>query len=168
MSIKQHTDNPWFTFIGICLVSFLGCLDFTIVDTALPSIQANLTATLTQLQWVINSFLLALAGLMVVLGKMADIYGKRKVLYCGMVGFAVFSLGAGLSNNIHWLICFRFLQGITVAITYTVPVALIPNLFPHNKVSKASSILVGVNGFGLALGWDWLSSGLDCDPKHNF
>lgn len=149
-SIKQ--TNPWLALIGISIVSFLGCLDLTIVDTALPSIQAALTGTLVQLQWVVNAFMLALAALMVVMGKLADSYGRRRVLYLGMVGFALFSLGAGLAPNIQWLIIFRLLQGVTVAITYTVPVAIVPSLFSPHLQGRMMGILIAVSGFGLAIG----------------
>ncbi len=149
---NSKTTNPWLALIGISIVSFLGCLDLTIVDTALPSIQSALTGTLVQLQWVVNGFMLALAALMVVMGKLADFYGRRRVLYIGMVGFALFSLGAGLAPNIQWLVVFRVLQGITVAITYTVPVAIVASLFSPHIQGRMMGILVAVSGFGLAIG----------------
>lgn len=149
---NQTVNNPWIAFLGISLVSFLGCIDFTIVNTALPMIQSDLGVSITQLQWVITIFMLALSACMVVVGRLADIYGRRLLLYIGMLIFAASSLGAGLSPSIHWLIFFRLLQGVGVAILYTVPVAIISNLFPLHKRSKATGILVGVNGFGLVIG----------------
>ena len=149
---NSKTTHPWLALIGISIVSFLGCLDLTIVDTALPSIQSALTGALVQLQWVVNGFMLALAAFMVVMGKLADSYGRRRILYLGMAGFALFSLGAGLAPNIQWLIVFRILQGVTVAITYTVPVAIIPTLFSAHIQGRMMGILVAVSGFGLAIG----------------
>ena len=150
--LNQDTKSNWRAFAGICLASFLGCIDFTIVNTALPAIQTNLHASVTQLQWIINIFMLALAAFMVVMGRLADIYGRRLLLYIGMILFALSSLGAGLSPTIHWLIVFRLLQGVAVAILYTVPIAIVPSLFPESKRGKVSGILFGVNGFGLAIG----------------
>lgn len=138
--------------IGLCLVSFLGCIDFTIVNTALPTIQAGLNATVKELQWVINIFMLVLAASMVMMGRLADLYGRRRVLYVGVLIFAIASLGAGLASNISWLIFFRLVQGFGVAILYTVPIAIIPSLFPEHEIGKATGILIAVNGFGLAVG----------------
>jgi EmrB/QacA subfamily drug resistance transporter len=149
-----NTTNKtcWIALIGISLANFLGCLDFTIVNTGLPIIQHQLSAKVTELQWVINSFMLALSATMVVMGRIADIYGRRKILYIGMAVFAVSSLGAGLAPNINTLILFRLLQGLSVSILYTVPMAMIASIFPQEHQGKAIGILVGISGFGLALG----------------
>ena len=144
--------NPWLALLGLSLSSFLGCVDFTIVNTALPAIQSSLGATINQLQWIINIFMLTLTALMVVVGRLADIYGRRLVLYVGMAFFAVSSLGAGLASNIYYLIFFRLLQGIGISILYTIPIAIISDLFPENQRGKATGILIGANGFGLAIG----------------
>ncbi|MCF6767846.1 MFS transporter [Thiotrichales bacterium 19S11-10] len=151
-NIEKPSKSAWLALFGISLISFLGCIDFTIVDTALPSIQSSLDVTVTQLQWVVNIFLLALTAFMVVMGKLGDHHGHRRILYIGMVLFALSSIGAGLSPNIHWLLFFRLVQGISIAITYTIPVAIIPHLFPDSYRAKATGILFGANGFGLALG----------------
>ncbi|HVV67470.1 MAG TPA: MFS transporter [Gammaproteobacteria bacterium] len=152
MQIQEHNSKRWWALAGMSLSSFLGCIDFTIVNTGLPNIQADLSATVTQLQWIINIFLVALAALMVIMGRLSDLYGRRRALYIGMLVFGLASLGAGLSPNIHWLIFFRFAQAIGVAILYTVPVAIISSMFPINERAKATGILFGVNGFGLAIG----------------
>lgn len=149
---KQTRTHPWVALLGIALASFLGCIDFTIVNTALPTIQAELHTTVVQLQWIINIFLIVMATAMVISCRLADIYGRRLVLYAGMVLFALSSLGAGLSNTIHLLIFFRLIQGIAVAILYTVPMAIIHALFPPKNHGKATGLLIGVNGLGLAIG----------------
>ena len=92
--------NKWWVLVGVSLASFLGCIDFTIVNTALPAIQSSLHVSMSQLQWVINIFLLALCAFMVVSGRLADIYGRRLIMYIGMLGFGLTSLGAGLSPHI--------------------------------------------------------------------
>lgn len=147
--MQQH---KWWGWFGISLSSFLGCIDFTIVNTALPSIQMELGATVAQLQWVITLFLLALAAFMVVMGRLADLYGRRRILYIGMWLFALSSLGAGLSQNIQQLIFFRLIQGVGVAILYPVTVAIVGSIFPYQERGRATTLLFGVNGFGLAIG----------------
>lgn len=67
---------------GIGIAGFLGCLDLTIVNTALPAIQIGFNSTVNQLQWVMNTLLLALTALMVIAGKLGDLYGRRLCLYC--------------------------------------------------------------------------------------
>jgi EmrB/QacA subfamily drug resistance transporter len=153
---------------GIGIAGFLGCLDLTIVNTALPAIQLNFNATVTQLQWVMTTLLLALTAFMVIAGKIGDLYGRRFCLYLGLILFAVSSLGAGLADNIYVLISSRFVQGISIAFLYTAPVALIPSIFPVNQHGRIMGILVAANGLGLAvgpalgglivsgLGWRWI------------
>ena len=106
---NKKSNKHWIALIGISLANFLGCLDFTIVNTGLPTIQHDLSANVTELQWVINSFMLALSATMVVMGRVADIYGRRKILYIGMLIFALSSLGAGLAPTVNALIVFRLM-----------------------------------------------------------
>lgn len=150
--MKNAEKFNWPALIGISLASFLGLLDLTIVNTALPSIQVEFSSSVTQLQWVMNILLLALTATMVILGKLADTYGRRLCLYIGLALFALSSIGAGLAVNINMLIFFRFIQGIAIALLYTAPLAIIPNVFPAHQQGKAMGILVGLSSFGLALG----------------
>ncbi len=166
MTNKEQLN--WLPLIGICIAGFLGCLDLTIVNTALPAIQMDLNISVTQLQWVMTILLLALTTFMVISGKLADLYGRRLCLYIGMILFAVSSIGVGLAPNIHFVIAFRFLQGISIAFLYTAPVALIPSIIPEHHHGRATGLLIGANGLGLAvgpvvgglivstLGWRWI------------
>ncbi len=144
--------EQYLILIGLCVSSFLGCIDFTIVNTALPTIQMDLNASIAQMQWIINIFTIALASFMVVLGRVADLKGHRKILYIGLAIFGIASLGAGFSPEIYTLIFFRFLQGIGVAILYVVPIAIVNSQFPKDTRGKATGIIIAVNGFGLAIG----------------
>ena len=150
--MSNTATKQWLTLIGIGLASFLGCIDLTIVNTALPSIQLDLQASMTQLQWIITVFLLALCAFMVIMGRAADRYGRRLVLYIGMAGFGLSSLGVGLSSSMHILLLCRFIQGVCTAILYTASGAIISHTFPENQRGKAMGILFGINGIGLAIG----------------
>jgi EmrB/QacA subfamily drug resistance transporter len=161
-------QSNWLALTGISLAGFLGCLDLTIVNTALPAIQGDLNVSISQLQWVMTILMLALTACMVISGKLADLYGRRLCLYAGLISFAVSSLIAGFSPTINWLIAARFLQGISIAFLYTAPVAIIPSLFPEHHRGRATGLLIGANGLGLAigpvigglivstLGWRWI------------
>lgn len=137
--------------IGMGILNFLGCLDLTIVNTALPDIQQYFHVSDAHLQWTINALLLALTSTMVLVGKLGDRYGRRLMLYVGMILFAITSLGAMVSSQFGMLVVFRFFQGISIGILYTAPVALMPAVFP-DRVEKAMSIMIAVSGLGLALG----------------
>lgn len=143
--------NKTAALIGMGILNFLGCLDLTIVNTALPEIQHSFQVSDTLLQWTINALLLALTATMVLVGKLGDRYGRRLMLYGGMGLFAITSLGALLTSTFAGLVFFRFFQGISIGILYTAPVALMPSVFP-NQVEKAMGVMVGISGLGLALG----------------
>lgn len=152
MSIVTEANRKWWVLFGVSIASFLGCIDFTIVNTALPAIQTSLNASVTQLQWIINLFILALSTFMVIMGRLADIYGRRLLLYIGMLVFGFSSLGAGLAVSIDWLLLFRLIQGISCAILYTASGAIVSNAFPAHERGKAIGMLFGINGIGLAVG----------------
>ncbi len=137
---------------GVCIASFLGCIDFTIVNTVIPAIQSDLHATVDQSQWIVSIFLIALCAFMVVAGRLADLYGRRLLLYIGMAVFGVSSLGAGLASGIEWLNAFRFVQGMACAVLYTASTAIVSNAFPEAERGRGIGILFGVNGIGLAIG----------------
>ncbi|OKI06047.1 MFS transporter [Streptomyces sp. CB02923] len=149
---KAPPDRKWWAFAGVGLISFLGCIDLTIVNTAAPQIQADLGATVTDLQLIVNMFIVALSMFMVTMGRLADSYGRRRVLYTGTVIFGLASLGAGFADTTGWLIAFRFLQGAAGAILYTSTGAIVQNAFPESQRGRAIGALYGVNGVGLAIG----------------
>ena len=148
----MNNNKKWFGLIGVSIATFLGCVDFTIVNTILPAIQKDLSATVTQLQWVINIFILNLCALMVVTGRLGDVYGHRKAFYIGMLFFTLSSLGASLAPTIDMLLLFRLLQGASAAILYSGSGGIITHHFPPNLRAKALGILFGINGLGLCIG----------------
>lgn len=170
--LSQHqTHSPnrkWWALIAVSIASFLGCIDFTIVNTALPAIQQDLQVEFRDLQWVINAFILALSSTLVLVGRLADIFGRLKVLSAGLIVFGVASALAGLTTELHWLIAARILQGIGCAVLYTASAAIVANAFEPSEQGKAFGILFAANGIGLAVGpvagglitaawgWQWI------------
>lgn len=165
------TDRKWWVLAGVSIVSFLGCLDLTIVNTAAPAIGTGLDASLTELQLVVNVFVVALAMFMVTAGRLADAFGRRRVLYLGTVLFGLASLGAGCARSVEPLVVFRFLQGAACAGLYTSSSTIVADVFPAGQRGRAIGTLFAVNGFGLAagpllggvivglLGWPWVFLG---------
>ncbi|MFD7668596.1 MFS transporter [Streptomyces sp. NPDC059788] len=167
----EHRSGPvrkWWAFTGLGVLSFLGCIDLTIVSTAAPAIQDDLGASVTELQLIVNVFVVALSTGMVATGRFADSHGRRRVLYLGAVVFALASLCAGSATSAPWLIAFRFCQGAACAILYTATGALVSAIFPPHERGRAIGSLYGVNGLGLAAGpvlgglligssgWQWI------------
>ena len=152
MSRVGAQRRKWWVLGGVGIASFLGTIDFTIVNTALAALRADLGATVTELQWLVSGFLLALSACMVVMGRLADLYGRRRVLFAGAVGFGLASLGAGLATQVDMLIAFRLAQGVACAVLYTASGAIVADAFPEQERGRAIGWLFGINGLGLALG----------------
>ena len=142
----------WWALLGVSLLAFTGFLDATIVNTALPFIQGALKANILQLQWVANIFTIILSMTMIAMGKFADLWGRKKVFYFGVVVFSIAALGAGLSQRIEMLVFFRGLQALGASIIFVVSAALLSDVFPEHERVKAISIYGGVTGFGLMIG----------------
>ena len=167
MSSAIKTHSRWLALGGISIASFLGCIDFTIVNTAIPAIQTELNASIDQSQWVVTMFVMALCSFMIAAGRLADLYGRRGALYTGMLVFALASLGAGLSTSIGMLIAWRFVQGLSCAVLYTTSASLVADAFAPRQRGMALGLLFAANGLGLAAGpvaggllvaaWGWRS-----------
>jgi len=138
--------------IGICLASFAGCLDFTVVNTALPAIREQFSAGLNTLQWVMTLFVMALCCCMVLATRLGERYGSRSVLYGGMLVFSLASLSAGLAPGLPVLIVSRLFQGAGCAVLYTATTAMLVEVIPESRRGRALGILFAANGLGLTLG----------------
>src|SRR5215813_55732 len=96
---RSGTDAKWWTLAAVCLGTFMLLLDITIVNVALPDIQAALGASFTDLQWVIDAYALTLAALLLTTGSLADLYGRRRLFAVGIVVFTLGSLLCGLAGS---------------------------------------------------------------------
>ena len=146
------TRQHYLGLIGICILSFTGFLDYTIVNVALPAIQESFSAVVVQLQWVITVYYIANASLMTVMGKLGDMFGLRKLFIIGMLGFALASLICGISTNLTMLIIGRSLQGICASILFPASSSLLSLFVGDDNRTKAISISSTVNGIGIAVG----------------
>lgn len=142
----------WWALLGVSLLAFTAFLDATIVNTALPFIQAALKTNILQLQWIANIFTIVLSMTLIALGKFADLYGRKKIFYGGVILFAIAALGAGLSSSVPALVFFRGLQSLGASAILVASTALLSNVFPEKERVRAISIYAGVTGFGLMMG----------------
>lgn len=139
-------------FFGLAVASFLGCIDLTIVTTAIPEIGRSLGSSLAGTQLTLGVFLTALAMFMITAGRLADILGRKRLLLGGLGLFVLASVGAALAPSIAVLIVFRFVQGAATAVLYTSTSTLVESLFPEGQRGRAIGWLYAVNGVGLAIG----------------
>lgn len=150
--MADPSRNKWLALTGVSILSFVVFIDFTIVNTILPGIQRELHATVGELQWVMNAFFLMLTAFMVTMGRLGDIYGRRRVLYSGVIVFALASFLAGTADSPEFLVACRFLQGLAGAVTLTCGAALVSHHFPEAERGKALAVFMSITGFGMAVG----------------
>ena len=96
--------TKWWTLVAVCTGVFMLLLDITIVNVALPDIQHELSATLPDVQWVIDAYALSLAALLLTAGSLADLFGRRRVFAIGLVIFTLGSVACGAAQDITFLI----------------------------------------------------------------
>jgi DHA2 family multidrug resistance protein-like MFS transporter len=131
---------------------FISAMDMTIVNVALPDMSNDLDAGIGELQWVLDAFLVSLAGLLLVGGGLADRFGRRRVFLSGFVGFAAASVLAAASQTVFEVIAARVLMGVAAACVLPPALSLLAVLFPPELRPKALGIWSAVAGLGLALG----------------
>ena len=149
--MEQNT-RMWLTLLGTGIAGVLVCLDFTIVNVGLATIQSELKASISQLQWIMVGFGITFCTFLTTMGRFADLVGRRLLLYVGMAGFVASSVGAGLSGSIEFLILFRVLQGVFGAIIFPCGMAVVAHAFPKEMQGKALGIYGSLLGIGLAAG----------------
>src|SRR5436305_1159807 len=161
--------RKWWTLIAVSVATFMLLLDITVVNTALPSIQKDLGASFTDVQWVIDAYTLSLAALVLTAGSLADRLGRRAVFGAGLAIFSLASLAAGLAPDATFLNVSRAIQGIGGAAMFAVSLALVAQEFPAGRergtamgvygatigVAVAIGPLVG-GAITSALGWRWV------------
>jgi EmrB/QacA subfamily drug resistance transporter len=140
------------TLITTTTVSFVGSLMASAVNIALPTIGQQLAAGAVMLSWVANSMNLSQAVILIPSGRLADIWGRKKLLIYGALLFALSSFLCGISTSVIPLIIFRFIQGIAAGVVIVPAIALLTSVFPPNERGKALGINVGGTYIGLALG----------------
>jgi EmrB/QacA subfamily drug resistance transporter len=127
---------------------FLATIDGSIVNIALPTLESDLHTHFAIVQWVVLAYLLTATTLLLSIGRLADIYGK-KALY--LVGFALFTIGSflcGISSTVYMLIAFRILQAIGAAMTMALGTAIVTEVFPPEELGKA----LGLTGLMVSIG----------------
>ena len=143
----------WKTLGVLCLSLVLICIDNTILNVAIPTLAREFHATASQLQWIVDSYILVFAGLLLTAGFVGDKFGRRGALMWGMVIFGIGSIAASMAGSASQLIACRALMGVGGALIMPATLSILTNVFRDPKErARAIAIWAGCSGLGVALG----------------
>src|SRR3982074_1387519 len=146
-------NTRWLSLMILCTGFLLIVVDMTIVNVALPSIQRALRFSQSGLAWVINAYLIAFAGFLLLAGRLGDLFGRKRVYLIGLGIFIGASVLCGLSFSQPMLVAARFIQGVGGAVSSAVLLAMIVTLFPKpDELAKAFGVFSFIASAGAAVG----------------
>ena len=161
---RRHASPAWMVLALACACQFMVILDASIVNVALPSIQRDLGFTPTGLAWVVNGYLLTFAGLMLLGGRAADLFGHRRMLAAGLLVFSASSLVGGLATAPEVLVAARVAQGVGAAMLAPATLAVLNTSFTEERARArafgAWSASGGVGGMAGAVAGGAITTGL--------
>src|SRR6516164_1073310 len=143
----------WWTLVAVSLATFMTYLDNNVTNVAIPTIQRSLHLSIASLEWVVSSYILVFASLLLAGGRLADVYGRRRMFLIGLSVVTVSSLAAGLASSGGVLIGFRVLQGIGAALVVPSTLAIISATFTDSRErTRAVGAWAAVGALALAAG----------------
>jgi EmrB/QacA subfamily drug resistance transporter len=167
--MEPRRVNPWLVLVIVGLAQFMVVLDATVVNVALPSIQRGLHFSPSSLQWIVNAYTLAFGGFLMLGGRAADLFGRRRLFLIGIVLFSAASLMNGLAGSAGILVAGRALQGLGGALVSPAALSVLTTTFAEGRERTTalgvwSAVAVGGGAVGLVLGgvltslfsWEWV------------
>ena len=166
--MRKWRGNEWAILVTLSLGFFMTLLDLTIVNIAIPAMRRGLHASLPQIGWVINAYIIVLAVLMITAGRLGDLRGRRSLFIAGVAVFTLASAASGISQTAVELIAARAVQGLGAALLLPQTMAMIIATFPASRRGAAMGIWGGVAGLATIagptvggvlvtyLGWRWI------------
>ena len=139
--------------IAACALAMLIVqMDWFALNLALPAIARHFGVPATDLQWVVSGYMLSIGALMVTAGRLADIFGRRRIIVIGLAVFGVVSVLCGVAMHEWWLIGWRVVHGVGAALVFPVAIAIVSGTFSGARQARAIGIVLGVSAIGQALG----------------
>jgi len=151
-TLSQDVVQPRVALIAATLASFLTPFTSSSLNLAIPTIGAEFKADALSLNWVVSAFLLTSAAFLLPFGRLADLYGRKKIFLAGISSYTLFSLLSALAPNLLSLIAFRALQGISSAMIFGTAVAILTSVFPPQERGRVLGINAASVYTGLTLG----------------
>jgi EmrB/QacA subfamily drug resistance transporter len=149
----SHAINPWATFAVAAVAQFMVVLDASIMNVALPSIQRGLHFSQSDLQWVINIYVLMFGGFLLLGGRAGDLFGRKRLFIIGLIFFSLASFAGGLANSAGFLVIARGIQGLGGAIISPISLAIVSSTFAEGaERNRALGIFGSLAGAGGAVG----------------
>ncbi|MGE5285730.1 MAG: DHA2 family efflux MFS transporter permease subunit [Micromonosporaceae bacterium] len=148
----EQAKRPWLALAVLCLGTFAVLLDTTIVNVALPSVIAGLHAPLDQAIWVVNAYLLVFAALLILAGRLGDLFGPRRLFTAGLALFAPASAACGAAQSPGELIAARAVQGIGAAALTPQVMVIIQQIFPRERMGAAFGVSFSMVGLAAVSG----------------
>lgn len=142
----------WWAFTVLVLTIVIVVIDHTILNVALPTIQRELGSSVSELQWIVDAYILAFATLLLTMGTLSDRIGRATMLRAGLTVFGMASLAALFAQSAWQLILARIFMGAGAAMIMPATLAIITNIFPDEERGKAIAIWGAMNGVGVAAG----------------
>src|SRR5436305_6608328 len=130
MTTSQTDRNRWIALVVLCVGMLMIVLDATVVNVALPSIQDDLGFSQSSLAWIVNAYLIAFGGLLLLAGRIGDLVSRRGMFLSGLVVFTLASALCGMAQSQEMLVAARFIQGVGGAMTSAVILGMIFTMFP--------------------------------------
>ncbi|NJP06485.1 MAG: MFS transporter [Chloroflexaceae bacterium] len=166
--IEIDYESKWYAMATVSMGVFLATIDASIVNVAQPTLQQALNTSFALVQWVVLAYLLVLTTLMLSMGRLADILGKKQLYLVGFIVFTASSALCGLAPSVEWLIAGRIVQAVGAAMIMAIGPAIITESFPAAERGKALGIIGAVVSIGIvfgpvagglilqALSWHWI------------
>ncbi|WP_234124704.1 MFS transporter [Clostridium hydrogenum] len=149
---QNKSHGKWTILLVVVLMSFMACVDSSIVNVALPTMAKKLSVSMAEIEWVVASYVMVICASLLIFGRLGDIKGKSQIFKIGTIVFTLASLMCGLSSSLTMLVIFRIIQGIGAGAYMANNQGIITQIFPQKERGKALGILVSAVALGNMIG----------------